>query len=249
MSLNSIEGQPRGSEVQNIWTSQRLIREWTDHPEWRSYNVIPCLYQAVHTGKHVRPDDVAAPRLIDICRISNIRITGAPENLCVDGGRAYLLCARFSGELDEIIERSTRAVEEGNIAKVVHDAAWTYYVMERIHPFPDGNGRVGRMLIKRIFKEAGLKDPVFHDPRWRSSARSSHIETLNAVNESGDLSHLELFLASALQHSYNPRTDSEVYEALDGLIEKKDRESKTGKGNGPLSSIWSEFGLLPLYGN
>lgn len=134
--------------------------------------------------------------------------------------------------------------------KTIEDAAFAYYVFERIHPFPDGNGRIGRMIAKTVLKSAGLKDPTFHDQRWYGAKRSSHLQTMEKVGETNNLSHLELFLAQSLSGVYDPHSrDFLRNRELARIIEIKKQASQQNVPGRLLRDIWSGFGDLPLYGN
>lgn len=58
---------------------------------------------------------------------------------------------------------------------------------ETIHPFLDGNGRVGRLLITFLLTERGiLRAPVLYLSDWFQSQRFEYYARLQAVHEQGD---------------------------------------------------------------
>jgi Fic family protein len=58
---------------------------------------------------------------------------------------------------------------------------------ETIHPFLDGNGRVGRLLITLLMTERGaLSQPVLYLSHYLKRHRTTYYEKLQAVRESGD---------------------------------------------------------------
>jgi len=58
---------------------------------------------------------------------------------------------------------------------------------ETIHPFPDGNGRVGRLLIALMLYEAGvLKRPLLYLSHYLKARRDEYYSLLNRIRETGD---------------------------------------------------------------
>jgi len=58
---------------------------------------------------------------------------------------------------------------------------------ESIHPFLDGNGRVGRMLIAFILVQSGaLREPILYLSLYLKQFRSTYYELLNQLRDDGD---------------------------------------------------------------
>jgi Fic family protein len=90
-------------------------------------------------------------------------------------------------------------VEEcmGALEKFLHDemqpyptlvkAALAHVQFETIHPFLDGNGRLGRLLISFILHHGGLlPKPLLYLSLYFKEHRSYYYELLNGVREKGD---------------------------------------------------------------
>jgi len=80
---------------------------------------------------------------------------------------------------------------------IVAQLARTHAVFEQIHPFSDGNGRVGRLLMHAIALSANLP-PVFVENRHKRT----YLKHLNRAQLEQDYLPLEQFLAEALIRSY-----------------------------------------------
>lgn len=65
-------------------------------------------------------------------------------------------------------------------------AALVHVQFETIHPFLDGNGRLGRLLITFLFCERGiLREPLLYLSLFFKQNRQTYYEHLQAVRESG----------------------------------------------------------------
>ena len=75
-------------------------------------------------------------------------------------------------------------------------AADTHYNFVNIHPFSDGNGRTGRLLILAQALHAGIAPPII--PQERKQAYYKYLE-LAQVHE--NVSPLEMFIAESIINS------------------------------------------------
>lgn len=67
------------------------------------------------------------------------------------------------------------------------EAALVHYQFETIHPFADGNGRVGRILIPLILLSRRLiESPVFYPSASMESRKDEYIDQMFAVSTKGD---------------------------------------------------------------
>lgn len=97
---------------------------------------------------------------------------------------------RCMKELDDFIN------DKGSFLPVLVRAALAHLQFETIHPFSDGNGRVGRLLITLMLFEAGiLRDPILYISLYLKQNRSDYYQLLNQVRRTGDWERwLEFFL-------------------------------------------------------
>jgi Fic family protein len=71
---------------------------------------------------------------------------------------------------------------------VLVQCALLHYQFETIHPFLDGNGRLGRLLIVCFLVDRGrLPSPILYLSSWFEGRRREYYGRLQAVREDGDL--------------------------------------------------------------
>lgn len=64
--------------------------------------------------------------------------------------------------------------------------AMTHYQFETIHPFSDGNGRIGRVLISRsMVKEGLLEQPVVYISAYINEHRRKYVDMLLRISQEG----------------------------------------------------------------
>lgn len=90
--------------------------------------------------------------------------------------------------LDECLnalEKFLHARDDG--LPILIRAALAHVQFETIHPFLDGNGRIGRLLITLLLcADGSLKEPILYLSLWFKTQRKEYYEQLQYVRESGD---------------------------------------------------------------
>tara|TARA_R110002072_G_scaffold1780_3_gene14649 strand:- start:58453 stop:59556 length:1104 start_codon:yes stop_codon:yes gene_type:complete len=90
---------------------------------------------------------------------------------------------------------------------------------ELLHPFKDGNGRIGRLLIPLIlFSKQWLSSPMFYLSAYLESHREEYYARLRAISEHGDWTgwcafFLEAVIVQAQQNGRTLREIMDLYEA------------------------------------
>jgi len=81
-------------------------------------------------------------------------------------------------------------------------AALAHYQFETLHPFHDGNGRIGRFLIvAHLLKQGVLLEPTLTVSPWFEARRSEYYDRLLAVSTQGDWDSYVKFFATGLASS------------------------------------------------
>jgi Fic family protein len=105
-------------------------------------------------------------------RLENARFIPPPPDEAVEAMTA----------LERYINR-----DDKNSALALIDLALVHYQFETIHPFADGNGRVGRMLISLMAISEGLLDePVLYMSPELEEVKDDYIDLMYCVSSKGD---------------------------------------------------------------
>ena len=125
------------------------------------------------------------------------------------------------------LERFIHTTDDGLPALV--RAGLAHAQFESIHPFLDGNGRVGRMLIPFILLQAGmLSEPILYLSLYFKQYRSIYYDLLNQLRDFGDWeAWLSFFLEGvALTAQHGVRTAGQLRRLFD---EDRRRIQVTGR--------------------
>ena len=82
--------------------------------------------------------------------------------------------------------------------------AIAHYQFEAIHPFPDGNGRTGRILNTLILMNKGLlSQPILYLSKYIINNKESYYHYLNGVSSRGDWKRWLLYMLTAVDETAN----------------------------------------------
>jgi Fic family protein len=101
--------------------------------------------------------------------------------------------------MNERLDDFEKFLHERELRPLVH-AAVIHYQFEAIHPFGDGNGRVGRLLIPLFLKDRGLlPQPLLYLSAFFERNRSDYYEGLMRVSTHGDWDRWMRFFLEAVK--------------------------------------------------
>ncbi|HSW29771.1 MAG TPA: Fic family protein [Longimicrobiales bacterium] len=95
-------------------------------------------------------------------------------------------------------------------------AGLAHVQFETIHPFLDGNGRIGRLLITLLLIHSGiLREPLLYLSLYLKQHRARYYEMLDAVRRDGDWeAWLDFFLAGVREAADGAVTTAQRLDAL-----------------------------------
>lgn len=133
----------------------------------------------------------------------------------------------------------------GDLEKFLHNfdvhvphiirAAIAHYQFETIHPFLDGNGRIGRLLITfYLVSNDLLRSPCLYLSAFFEKNKSSYYEALSRVREQNDLGHWIKFFLNAVINTTETGIDTfqkiiQLSQKVDAKILKMGRRAERGR--------------------
>lgn len=184
-------------------------------------------------------------------------ITGIQHKLIPDGAEGYRRLQVVIGDghgkvhytpprasdIPELISDWEKLVNSSKGVDPLVVAAAAHYHFEAIHPFEDGNGRTGRMLINLQMVHADLLDvPVVHISQYINAHKSTYYRLLRETTSDGKLKEFVRFMLKAfttqadhsfallqriqeLQHEYKDEIRDKLpsiysHELLDALFSR-----------------------------
>lgn len=239
MEVSETPPHHSNSEVANHYACQKLIKSWVDNPSIPSAQVIPTLHSTLMNGIAEYQSKGVSPKTPGVYRTEGVKAEGRPDNFFVGGMDVTPLMQKYTVDLDEVL-RAEPISPRTKLEETVHDGAWAYFTFIRIHPYLDGNGRVGRDILKRVFKGRGYKDIIFSpNATGNKKGRDLHVNAMNAVQDSGNLAHLEYYLLTQLRLRY--QGDKQMLAQIADVLETKGREIDYQSSKRDLTEIWPGF--------
>jgi Fic family protein len=159
--------------------------------------------EAVETYLYQRALQTAQKQMAEGRPLSISLLRSMHQQLLSFGRGAHKTPGAFKTEQNYIGERGSRRVsyvpispeklEDGleTLFKLIGDksrpillrTAVAHVEFEALHPFKDGNGRVGRMLITlMLWAESAISAPHFYISRYFADHKEEYIETMRAVS-------------------------------------------------------------------
>ncbi len=142
------------------------------------------------------------------------------------------------------LERFMHADDDG--LPILVRAGLSHVQFETIHPFLDGNGRVGRLLITLLLCDAGvLREPLLYLSLYLKERRNTYYNLLDAVRRQGDWERwLAFFIDGVRQTADSAVTTAERLGTL--FREDRDRIVGTGRRAGSALRVHDALKARPL---
>lgn len=149
-------------------------------------------------------------------------------------------------KLLDILSRLEKFInEEDNIPSLIK-AALIHVQFETIHPFLDGNGRLGRLLITFFLCVKGLlKSPFLYLSLFFKKNRTLYYEHLNNVRYQGDWeSWIQFFLEGVIETSDDARKTIILIQKL--FADDEQKLKTLGKAQKSAKIVFEQFEQKPI---
>lgn len=114
----------------------------------------------------------------------------------------------FMGKLEQFINDDERSDLDALIKMAI-----IHHQFESIHPFPDGNGRIGRIINVLYLARQGLLDiPILYLSRYITAHKSDYYKYLQSVREDGNWESWILYMLRAVTE-----TSIETLRLVEGI--------------------------------
>lgn len=141
------------------------------------------------------------------------------QNYLADKFKKNILFVPISPEkLNEGLENLFNYIQEGK-HPILIKTALMHLEFEALHPFQDGNGRIGRMLITLLLWSSGtITEPHFYISGYLEENKDLYIDIMRNVSENDDWgSWIKFFLNAIEQQSIR---NLEIAENIKNLYEE-----------------------------
>lgn len=162
-----------------------------------------------------------------------------------NAGKAVYTPPRGPGIIEQKMENLI-AFLNGSINEpdeILLKIAIAHYQFEVIHPFNDGNGRTGRIMMIHYLCRMGLLDyPILFLSRYIMEHKDEYYDLLAGVSQRGDWQSWILFILRAIEYtsSLTFQKISDILIAKDDILEMIKRETSIRKAEDLTEALFSQ---------
>ncbi|MFZ7129665.1 Fic family protein [Avibacterium avium] len=141
------------------------------------------------------------------------------QNYLADRNKKTILFVPISPEkLEQGLDNLFEYINH-NPTPILPKTAITHLEFEALHPFQDGNGRIGRMLITLMLWRAGaISEPHFYISGYFEEHKEEYLALMRQVSENGDwVAWCEFFLQAIANQAHHNLT---IAQSISDLYEK-----------------------------
>jgi Fic family protein len=197
--LEADEDSPDSQDLREILNYVRMAEHgfaWVGEGRPLNSSLVLDLQRILMVGMPLAP---SSGRVREVQVVIGQRPGADPLAPAVEGAR--FVPSPPGGQLEADLRAAVEwmsADHSGEIDPVVA-AAMAHYQFETLHPFRDGNGRIGRYLIVlQLLHQGVLSEPTLTVSPWFEARRNAYYDRLLAVSTDGDWDGFVEFFATAL---------------------------------------------------
>jgi Fic family protein len=238
MLINAIPLQEAmlSSEIENIVTTQdELYRAAVEEPgrvDPRAKEVLRYRSALRRGYDALRDGPLDVDLMIEICRIlcdAPVTVRDQEPIIIEDVGPGSIVYTppRGRSTILSLLRNLEAFLREPNELDPLIKMAVAHYQFEAIHPFPDGNGRTGRIInILALLQAELLEIPVLYLSRFLIQNKPEYYHRLRAVTEDHDWEAWLLYMLRAVEETAQWTTGriTAIRDLFDATVERCQRE-------------------------
>lgn len=201
------------SEVENIVTTQEEVFQvslFPENPASPAAKEVALYRQALRAGFEqlaAQEGLLTNNNIISMFQIlkrttGGFRQTPGTALLNESDGRLVYIPPQDAGEVQHCMSRLERFINDDDDAcdlDPLIKMAIIHHQFESIHPFPDGNGRIGRIInVLYIAQQQLLDIPILYLSRYVTAHKSDYYKFLQSVREDGNWEPWILYMLRAV---------------------------------------------------
>ncbi|MFN0050415.1 MAG: Fic family protein [Cytophagales bacterium] len=160
-----------------------------------------------------------------------------------NAGKVVYTPPRGDGILQEKLQQLSNFMNDDKTYKIdpIIKMAMGHYQFEAIHPFRDGNGRIGRVFNINYLVEKGLLDiPILYLSRFIIDNKDDYYANLAGVSQRGDWKSWIMYMLTAVEVTarltYDKITD--IVAAKDAIIDALKKDTQIRRVNNLVDMIF-----------
>ncbi|MFD1562727.1 Fic family protein [Haloarchaeobius amylolyticus] len=103
--------------------------------------------------------------------------------------------------VDGLMDALMTYIRTGGSYHPLIDIALTHYQFETIHPYGDGNGRLGRLLITlQLYEQDYLEQPTLYLSEYFNRYKETYVDRMNSVRKYGEWEAWAEFFVRGIRH-------------------------------------------------
>jgi len=170
-------------------------------------------------------------------------LTGIPPARCdTDTVGEFKQNPNFAGsflppppnKVEGMMDALVTYVRSGGRYHPLVDVALVHYQFETVHPYGDGNGRIGRLLVVLQLYDAGyLERPNLYLSEYLNRNKQTYVDRLTAVRESGSWEEWLTFFVTGLKN--------QARESVERSLELRDLQHRYEEEYGERSYAYARL--------
>lgn len=192
-------------EAAGLWNAQALAKDFGESQEKITIEMILNIHRVFFQNAN---PDIAGKFRIEGQDVKKLACMEPPPGRVVTE-KMYAFWRDLDLKLSTLPKRakSTNKKQKKEwMNEILSVATWIQYQIAAIHPFCEGNGRMGRIMTNLILRRYGLQPS---DIKYDGEDKARYLDALCQIDKSGDYEPLKKLIANGMFSTYK-----KIYEVV-----------------------------------